>query len=317
VRFIVFAALGFFIMYSLSTCWNSGRHMDGRAMLLEIRDLGFEYAELSHGIRISLLPGVIAAVEAGEIKISSVHNFCPLPIGVSHAAPNIFKFTSDDPRERENAYRHSLKTIEMAARLKATTVVLHMGDVEMKDYTHRLIEMAEDGRRETPKYERLCLEAIGKRSQKKERYVQLATDMLRRLADQASSYGVKLGIENREAIEEIPLEDEFSFMLEAVNSPAVGYWHDTGHAQIKENLGCINHAMHLETMAPNLLGFHIHDVQFPARDHCPPGEGTVDFAAMKAWLKPEHCRVLELHPAVTSEQVVAGFAHLKKIWNTE
>ncbi len=36
-------------MYSLSTCWNSGRHTDGRAMLREIRDLGFEYAELSHG----------------------------------------------------------------------------------------------------------------------------------------------------------------------------------------------------------------------------------------------------------------------------
>ena len=43
-------------MYSLSTCWNSHRHTDGRAMLREIRDLGFDYAELSHGIRISLLP---------------------------------------------------------------------------------------------------------------------------------------------------------------------------------------------------------------------------------------------------------------------
>ena len=30
-------------------------------MLREIRDLGFEYAELSHGTRISLLPGIIEA----------------------------------------------------------------------------------------------------------------------------------------------------------------------------------------------------------------------------------------------------------------
>ena len=28
-------------MYSFSTRWNSGRHTDGRAMLHEIRDLGF------------------------------------------------------------------------------------------------------------------------------------------------------------------------------------------------------------------------------------------------------------------------------------
>src|SRR5207249_10179601 len=104
-------------MHSLSTCWNSHRHTDGRAMLREIRDLGFEYAELSHGIRISLLPGVIEAVEAGEIKISTLHNFCPLPIGVNYAAPNIFKFTSPDAREREHASRHTIKTFESAWRL--------------------------------------------------------------------------------------------------------------------------------------------------------------------------------------------------------
>ena len=84
-------------------------------MLREIRELGFEYAELSHGIRISLLPGILEAVEAGEIQISSLHNFCPLPIGVNHAAPNIFQFTSSDERERDSAWRYSVRTIETAA----------------------------------------------------------------------------------------------------------------------------------------------------------------------------------------------------------
>src|SRR5215470_14668884 len=154
-------------MYSFSSCWNSSRHTDGRAMLREIRDLGFEYAELSHGIRISLLPGIIEAVDAGEIKISTLHNFCPLPIGVNHAAPNLFKFTSLDARERENAYRHSLKTLETAARLKAQLVVLHMGCIEMKEYTDRLLDMLEAGEKENPKYRKLCLEAEEKREQRK------------------------------------------------------------------------------------------------------------------------------------------------------
>ena len=82
-------------------------------MLREIRDLGFQFSELSHGIRVSLLPGILEAVDAGEIRISTLHNFCPLPMGVNHAAPNIFKFSSPDPRERESAYKHSLKTIEL------------------------------------------------------------------------------------------------------------------------------------------------------------------------------------------------------------
>ena len=54
-------------MFAFSTCWNSERHIDGRAMLNEIRELGFEYAELSHGIRLSLVDGIQKAVQAGEI----------------------------------------------------------------------------------------------------------------------------------------------------------------------------------------------------------------------------------------------------------
>src|SRR5437016_1222765 len=127
-------------MHSLSTCWNSHRHTDGRAMLREIRSLGFEWAELSHGIRISLLPGILEAVDAGEIKISSLHNFCPLPMGVTWAAPNLFQFSSTDSKERERAFRHSMKTIETAARLKAPAVVLHMGSIEMREYTEKLVE---------------------------------------------------------------------------------------------------------------------------------------------------------------------------------
>ena len=286
-------------------------------MLRELRDLGFEYAELSHGVRISLLPGVIEAVDAGEIKISTLHNFCPLPIGVNHAAPNLFKFSSTDTRERENAFRHSMKTIETAARLNAPLVVLHMGEIEMKEYTDKLIDMVASGAKETPKYQRLCEEVDAKREQKKEKCLELAYDMLRRLIEEAARRGIQLGIENREALEEIPLDSDFQFFFREFANPTVRYWHDTGHAQIKENLGFIHHAMHLESLAPHLAGFHVHDVQFPARDHCPPGSGTVDFAALKPFVRPEHIKVFEFNPGVPVEALQAGIAHLKSIWGEE
>jgi hypothetical protein len=75
-------------------------------------DLGFEFAELSHNTRISLLPGIIEAVDAGEMRISSLHNFCPLPMGVNYAAPNLFEFSAESARERDLAHRHTLKTLE-------------------------------------------------------------------------------------------------------------------------------------------------------------------------------------------------------------
>ncbi|HEV8541531.1 MAG TPA: sugar phosphate isomerase/epimerase [Verrucomicrobiae bacterium] len=304
-------------MYSLSTCWNSQRHTDGRAMLQEIREMGFEYAELSHGIRISLLPGIFEAVDAGEMKISTLHNFCPLPMGINHAAPNIFKFTSDDRRERENAWRHTLKTLETAERVKAKLVVLHMGQIEMRDYTDKLIEMVADSMKDSPKYEKLCTEVMEKRESKKERYVELANEMLKRAEQEAARRGLMLGIENREALEEIPLDSDFMFFFRDFPGKTVRYWHDTGHAQIKHNLGFIDHAIHLETMAEHLAGFHLHDVEFPGRDHCAPGTGTVDFAALRPFVKPEHIKVFEMSPGLSAEQVRAGIDHLKKIWGEE
>src|SRR3954471_7367141 len=132
-------------MFSFSTCWNSHRHTDGRAMLREIRELGFDYAELSHGTRVSLMPGILDAVAAGEIKISSLHNFCPLPMGVNHSAPNLHQFSDERPRERELAMKHTLKTLDFAVRVKASAVVLHVGSIDIKDYTDKLLAMVGNG----------------------------------------------------------------------------------------------------------------------------------------------------------------------------
>ncbi|MDB6121419.1 MAG: Xylose isomerase domain protein barrel [Pedosphaera sp.] len=283
-------------------------------MLREIRDLGFEYAELSHGTRISLLPGIIEAVNAGEMKISSLHNFCPLPIGVNHSAPNLYRFTAPKQFERDNAFRYTRKTIEMAARLKAPVVVLHYGSIDMKDYTDKLVEMVSRGEKETPKYEKLCAEVMRKREAAKEEYIERANELLRRLVPEVESLGIKLGIENREAVEELPLEHDYHFLFKEFTSPNIVYWHDTGHAQIKENLGFIHHALHLEAQRDRLCGFHIHDVQFPGRDHCCPGTGTVDFASLKPQVKPEHIKVFEFSPGLTVEEAKRGVEHVKNLW---
>jgi len=301
-------------MFSLSTCWNSHRHTDGRALLREIRDLGFEYAELSHGTRISLLPGILEAVDAGEIKISSLHNFCPLPMGVNTSAPNLYQFSSERPRERELAERYTVKTIELAARVKAPVVVLHVGSVELRNYTDKLLEMVGRQEQDTPKYQRLCAEVEEKREAKKEPFLERMKEVLRKLLPEAALRGIKLGVENRQALEELPFEGDFQFLFRELASPNLVYWHDTGHAQIKENLGFSPHRMQLESLRDRLFGFHIHDVQFPGRDHCAPGTGTIDFAALKPLVKPEDIKVFEFSPSLTVEEVRSGSEHVRKLW---
>jgi sugar phosphate isomerase/epimerase len=235
-------------------------------------------------------------------------------MGVNHAAPNLYLFSSQDPRERESAFKHSVRTIETAARLKAGVVVLHLGSIDVKEYTGKLLEMLQNGKGATEKYSDLRAAAMEKMEKKKERYVQCANEMLERLASVAGERGVKLGVENRRAVEELPLDSDIDLLLREFGRPEIGYWHDCGHAQIKENLGFINHRAQLEFLAPRLLGFHVHDVTFPGLDHCAPGSGTIDYAALKPMVRPEHVKVFELSPGLSLEEVTKGVGHIHQVW---
>src|SRR5690606_1482263 len=55
--------------------------------------------------------------------------FCPLPTGVVHAAPNLFEPSTADPREHEQWVRHTKRSIDFAAQVKATVLVCHLGSV--------------------------------------------------------------------------------------------------------------------------------------------------------------------------------------------
>ena len=108
---------------ALSTCWCSPRQEDGYAMLVEMAELGFTHVELSHGIRITLVPGILRAVEEGIIQVSSVHNFCPLPPGVNQAAPNLFEPSASDPREHDQWLRYTRRSLEFAGQVGARIMV--------------------------------------------------------------------------------------------------------------------------------------------------------------------------------------------------
>jgi hypothetical protein len=56
----------------------------------------------------------------------------------------------------------------------------------------------------------------------------------------------------------------------------------------------------------------VHDVIFPGRDHAAPGSGTIDFAALKPMVKPEHIKVFEFSPRLTAEEAAGGVAFVKQ-----
>src|SRR2546429_320128 len=150
-------------MISFSTCWNSSRHTTGETMLREIKELGFDLIELGHGIRISLMPGIQKMFEAGEVRFSSLHNFCPLPVEVMGASPDCYMFSAAYARERHRAVKQTLQTIDFAERLGAPFVVMHLGRVHMNPITDQLIKLTKAGKMFSREYVRLKLKAVKKR----------------------------------------------------------------------------------------------------------------------------------------------------------
>jgi sugar phosphate isomerase/epimerase len=291
-------------MIAFSTCWNSGRHNAGDKMLREIKgELGFELIELGHGIRISLMPGIQKMFDAGEIRFSSLHNFCPLPVEVMAASPDCYQFSAVYPQERERAIKQTFQTIDFAARLSAPFVVLHLGAVNMKPITDPLIELAKAGKYLSRKYVRLKLTAVQKRERNAATNLRRVKDCLRRVIDYAASKNVRLGLENRRGYEEIPTERELPSLLDELDSPQIGYWHDFGHAQIKENLAFLDHAEWLRAIGPCALGCHVQDCIWPAQDHQPPFAGNIDFEKLVPLLPSNCVFVWEMSPNKTAEDI--------------
>ena len=291
-------------MISFSTCWNSGRHNAGDEMLREIKgEFGLDLIELGHGIRISLVPGIQKMFDAGEVRFSSLHNFCPLPVEVLAALPDCYQFSAVYPQERGRAIKQTFQTIDFAARLGAPFVVLHLGAVKMQPITDLLVELAKDGEYLSRKYVRLKLRAVQKRETNAATYLQRVKDCLRRVIDYAAAKDVKLGLENRRGYEEIPTERELPALLDEMNSPQIGYWHDFGHAQIKENLAFLDHAEWLRRIAQRTLGCHVQDCVWPAQDHQPPFAGDVDLERLVPLL-PSNCLfVWEMSPRKTADEI--------------
>lgn len=294
-------------------------------MLREMAELGFSQVELSHGIRISLVPGILRAVEEGVVKISSTHNFCPLPAGVAHAAPNVYEPSAQDPREQEQWVRHTKRSMDFAAQVEAQVLVCHLGSVRffwfnpgrtLRLYLQNHPDAARAG--DDAKYDRLLQKSLTKLRRRMPPFWMRVKAGIHQVVDYARQKNLQLGFENREGFEELPLDSDHLELLEEFGADApIGYWHDTGHAEIKERMGLLQHRMQLEKLARRTLGFHLHDVDAQSHDHQPIGGGRVDFAMVSRFWRPGHLLVLELSPRVSMEEVRRSKQRLEELMGWE
>jgi len=302
------------MIFGLSTRWNAGRHTDGEPMIAEIRDLGFSRVELGYDLRPEHVSGVQKAISAGIVKVDSVHNYCPVPVGAPTGHPELFMLASCHERERRSAVHHTLRTVEFASSVGARYVVVHAGRVDMQHWTAELADLWERGLQNDPRYEKVKLKLFLQREKRVARHIDALSRSLDTILGSIGLLGVKIALENLPSWEAIPTEEEMVNLCLRFGSKDLRYWHDTGHSQIRETLGFIAQTPWLRKLQPLIGGMHIHDAMPPTYDHLMPPHGHVDFARFKDCIPDAIPLVFEPIPDTPREQIVAARATMERIW---
>ena len=291
-------------MLAFSTNWIAGRQRDGGALIREILDLGFDTIELGHGLNVSQLHGIREFHSQGEFRVLSVHNFCPMPVEILTDNPDCYEFSSYRANERDRAVRLTRQTMATAKEFGARFVVLHLGRIlPLRGMTDRLVSDLSRHGVASRDYARLKLEAVRKREKSGDVFLDRVTAMLEPLVEEASKLGIILGIENRSDFEAIPTERELLKLLQRFDTPHLRYWHDFGHAQMRESLGLLDHAQWLSEISPYAVGSHLQDAAWPDKDHLIPFEGEIPFDRLVPLLPSCLPYILELSPSAKPDAI--------------
>ena len=239
-------------------------------------------------------PEMLEKLAQGPLPILSLHN--PIPNGRSSFGMSSYDLNlcSLDEAERVEAVRFARETIEHAARLGAQVIVLHMGHVPIKKETERRIQVLwHEGKMGSPEYIEIQKRIPDMRARSAANHLERALVTVRELEGVARDRGVRLGIETRHNLHELPNVDEMAVMLSAADPNVVGYWHDTGHAATHEQLGFTTHEEWLVRHGHRMIGIHLHDIT-DERDHQCPGSGRLDWGLVARYVPESALRVCEI-----------------------
>ncbi len=301
-------------MFAISTCWKSSLAESGDEIIQPILDAGFTAVELEYRITEDIFRELLSAFRREELSAVSVHNFFPLPLGLKReqASGDAFLLSSPEKEERGRAVRYTLRTLECAHDIGASAVVLHMGKTAMDDQFAELAEEREKGKLPGGALPDRAKNLVQERRREGKKHIDAALFSLDKLWKPAERFGIKLGVENRYLLHEVPNADELEIILDRFEGSSIGYWHDVGHAAVQEFLYGIGHEEQLSRFSPRMIGVHLHDAD-GVNDHRAPGKGKVDFSMVGRFLRPETIQVIEPASDVNEEDLTDGMMLLADI----
>lgn len=270
---------------SVSTMWGAqGRYADLGEMVDGVRAAGGARIEINYMPTRAQLEQLLARP---DLDVSSVHNICPRPTDARGARIPDPSLVAADDAERRHAVSLTKATMDLARRVGADAIVVHAGElVVLPEAEKRLDDLYRAGDAETDEFASVRERIVAARRAVAGAAVERLIASLRDLVPYAEAVGVRLGLESRQDYRDIPALEDCAAIFGALDSPMLGYWHDTGHAQRQANLGYTPHEAWLQQLGGRLVGFHLHDC-LGLRDHLIPGRGRVDFGMVVSYLRTD------------------------------
>ncbi len=300
-------------MLAISTSWNENRSSNVKDMLEEIKGLGFDSIEVGYSISSDKLEALSQLINNIEIKVVSIHNFCPLPPKpqLKRHVSDYYRISSLDEEERQKAVEYTKRTIDTAMKFSAPAVVIHAGTVELdENYVGRMISLFQEGKLNSKEYHELKERFLDARENRKVLYLEAVAKSLREIFSYATISKVKIGLETRYSPEDIPNFEEIGYFLNLFSNEELYYWHDVGHAVVNDRLGLKSHLAYLEEYSGRLLGMHIHNIK-GLKDHLAPFAGNLDYSGLLPYLSKDGLiKVIEVHSQATSQEIKESMKHL-------
>lgn len=298
-----------FFDVALSTMWHVDQPGSFNLAFERAKSIGIARFELNHQITAQHL----AEFDHNMNYVSTVHDPCPALISLDDLKKNDLLVSSTDEIKRRQGVDIVKRTLDLAVNLGSRSVVLHVGSIQCdrsRDGELRLLFKKD--LHGTSQYERIRNEMITHRSEFAPAHVEAVQKSLNEIIAFSRGSGISIGIENRYRYYDIPLPEEMEKLLAISDEIWFGFQLDTGHAAALERLGLCEKDIWLKKFADRIIGVHLHDVSGIA-DHQVPGQGSVDFAALAAYL-PENCqKTMEINPHATPDDLLAGMRLLTEM----
>ena len=282
--------------FSLSTNWCNRRIESGEEIADKAMELGF--GELELGYHTTLLQAKGFKARLDQIPVGSVHAFCPVPISAPQGYPELYQLASFDEEGRKMARLQVERNVRFAADMGADTLVLHAGRVMSDGWlfpSRKLRRRVKRGRKMVDVFKR----------------------ELDALVQALERNKVVLGLENLPYLEGFPAEWELSGIVGDWVKP----WLDTGHDLVRKMNRWEAEAVEIiqgedAFLPPPLqpVGLHVAD-SLGGDDHLAPGEGRVDFVALKPLARAARHIVFEPNAGVGEEDLRQSVVHIASLWS--